>query len=146
MRVERISYQQTNFFSKFILDYLSGEACLSPFYHRVPKLSNFKAQIQEKQNQFVNRAVLVEELSQQYSLIDTTDSVTRNIQSLLHENTFTVATGHQLCLFTGPLYFIYKIITTINLSEQLKSESPEYNFVQVKVYEASDYDLFAEPV
>ena len=55
MRVEK--FHITNeFFSKFILDYLSGEACLSPFYHRAPKLSNFKAQIQEKQNQFVNRA------------------------------------------------------------------------------------------
>ena len=141
MRVERIPYQQTNFFSKFILDYLSGEACLSPFYHRAPKLSNFKAQIQEKQNQFVNRAVLVEELSQQYSLIDTTDSVSRNIQSLLHENTFTVATGHQLCLFTGPLYFIYKIITTINLSEQLKSEYPEYNFVPIYWMASEDHDF-----
>ena len=48
MRVERIPYQQTNCFSKFILDYLSGEECLSSFYHRAPKLSNFKVQIQEK--------------------------------------------------------------------------------------------------
>ena len=141
MRVERIPYKQTNFFSKFILDYLSGEECLSPFYHRAPKLSNFKAQIQEKQNQFVNRAVLVEELNQQYSSIDTTDFVTRNIQSLLQENTFTVATGHQLCLFTGPLYFIYKIITTINLSEQLKSEYPEYNFVPIYWMASEDHDF-----
>ena len=85
MRVERIPYKQTNFFSKFILDYLSGEACLSPYYNRAPKLSNFRAQIQEKQNQFVNRAVLVEELNQQYSFIDTSESVTRNIQSLIND-------------------------------------------------------------
>ena len=141
MRVEKIPYRQTNFFSKFILDYLSCEAFLSPFYNRAPKLSNFKAQIQEKQNQFVNRAVLVEELSQQYSSIDTTDIVTRNIRSLLQENTFTVATGHQLCLFTGPLYFIYKIITTINLSEQLKSEYPEYNFVPFYWMASEDHDF-----
>ena len=141
MRIERISYQQTNFFSKFILDYLSGDDSLTPFYNRAPKLSNFKAQIQEKQNQFVNRTVLVEELSQQYALIDTSDAVTRNIQSLLQENTFTVATGHQLCLFTGPLYFIYKIITTINLSEQLKSEYPEYNFVPIYWMASEDHDF-----
>ena len=141
MRVERISYQQTNFFSKFILDYLSGDDSLTPFYNRAPKLSNFKAQIQEKQKQFVNRAVLVEALSQQYALIDTSDTVTRNIQSLLQENTFTVATGHQLCLFTGPLYFLYKIITTINLSEQLKSEYPEYNFVPIYWMASEDHDF-----
>ena len=85
--------------------------------------------------------MLVEELSQQYSLIETTDSVTCNIQSLLHENTFTVATGHQLCLFTGPLYFIYKIITTINLSEQLKLEYPEYNFVPIYWMASEDHDF-----
>ena len=141
MRVERIPYQQTNFFSKFILDYLSGDESLTHFYHRAPKLSSFKAQILEKQKQPVNRKVLVEELSQQYSLINTTDSVTRNIQSLLQENTFTVATGHQLCLFTGPLYFIYKIITTINLSEQLKSEYPEYNFVPIYWMASEDHDF-----
>ena len=141
MRVEKIPYDQTNFFSKFILDYLSGAESLTPFYNRAPKLSSFKAQILEKQKQPVNRKVLVEELSQQYSLINTTDSVTRNIQSLLQENTFTVATGHQLCLFTGPLYFIYKIITTINLSEQLKSEYPEYNFVPIYWMASEDHDF-----
>lgn len=141
MLVERIPYKQTSFFSKFILDYLSCEACLSTFYNRAPRLSNFKAQILEKQNQFVNRTLLVEELNQQYSSLDTTDSVTRNIRSLLQENTFTVATGHQLCLFTGPLYFIYKIITTINLSEQLKSEYPEYNFVPIYWMASEDHDF-----
>ena len=41
--IDRIPYQQTNFFQKFILDYLSIEASLDPFYHRAPKLSeNFK--------------------------------------------------------------------------------------------------------
>jgi len=141
MRVEKIPYHQTNFFSKFILDYLSGDESLTPFYHREPKLSNFKAQIQEKQKQSVNREVLVETLTQQYSSIDTTDLVNHNIQSLLQENTFTVTTGHQLCLFTGPLYFIYKIITTINLSEQLKSEYPEYNFVPIYWMASEDHDF-----
>ena len=140
MRVERIPYQQTNFFSKFILDYLSGEASLSPFYHRAPKLSNFKAQIQEKQNQFVNRAVLVEELSQQYSLIDTTDSVSRNIQSLLHENTYSSYRASVVFVYRAS-YFIYKIITTINLSEQLKSEYPEYNFVPIYWMASEDHDF-----
>jgi len=106
MRVERIPYQQTNFFSKFILDYLSGDESLTPFYHRAPKLSSFKAQILEKQKQPVNRKVLVEELSQQYSLINTTDSVTRNIQSLLQENTFTVARSSVVFVYRAHLFYI----------------------------------------
>ena len=141
MRVEKVSYEQTNFFSKFILDYLSGDRSLTPFYHRSPQLSSFKAQLEEKQKQNVNRRVLVEALNEQYASVKTTDLVTRNIQSLQKENTFTVTTGHQLCLFTGPLYFIYKIITTINLSEQLKLEHPNYNFVPIYWMASEDHDF-----
>ena len=141
MRLIKIPYYQTNSFSKFILDYISGDKSLIPFYNRYPKLENFKQQIQEKQKQPLNRQVLVAALNQQYSELETTDLVKDNIQSLAKENTFTVATGHQLCLFTGPLYFIYKIISTLNLSESLKVAYPEYNFVPVYWMATEDHDF-----
>lgn len=141
MRVEKISYEQTNFFSKFILDYLSGDERLTSFYHRAPKLSSFKAQLEDKQKQKVNRSVLVNALNEQYSDVKTSDLVVRNIQSIQEENTFTVTTGHQLCLFTGPLYFIYKIVTTINLAEQLKREYPNFNFVPIYWMASEDHDF-----
>lgn len=141
MRVEQIPYHQTKSFSKFILDYISGDQSLALFYNREPKLENFKAQIQEKQKQPVNRKVLVDVLSEQYADLETTEVVKGHIQSLAQKNTFTVATGHQLCLFTGPLYFIYKIISTINLAEQLKLEYPEFNFVPIYWMATEDHDF-----
>ena len=63
MRVEKTPYHQTKSFSKFIIDYISGDKSLAPFYNRLPNLENFKAQIQEKQKQPVNRKVLVESLN-----------------------------------------------------------------------------------
>ena len=141
MRVEKVSYEQTSFFSEFILDYLSGDERLTPFYHRSPQLSSFKAQIEEKQKQNINRSVLVEALNEQYSSVNTSDFVTSNIQLLEQEKTFTVTTGHQLCLFTGPLYFIYKIITTINLAEELKRAYPDFNFVPIYWMASEDHDF-----
>ena len=141
MKVEKIPYHQTKAFSKFILDYISGDKSLAPFYSRAPKLENFKAQIQEKQKQSINRKVLIEALNRQYVGLDTTQVVKVNIQSLAEENTFTVATGHQLCLFTGPLYFIYKIISTLNLAETLKAEYPEFNFVPIYWMATEDHDF-----
>ena len=44
-------------------------------------------------------------------------------------------------MFTGPLYFLYKIISTINLTEQLKSEYPDYNFVPVYWMASEDHDF-----
>jgi hypothetical protein len=48
MRLIDIPYHQTKSFSKFILDYISGDKSLAPFYNRLPKLENFKEQILEK--------------------------------------------------------------------------------------------------
>ena len=141
MRLIEIPYYQTKSFSKFILDYVSGGKSLAPFYNRFPTLDNFKLQILEKQKQPLNRKVLVATLNQQYSGLETTQLVKENIESLTSENTFTVATGHQLCLFTGPLYFIYKIITTLNLAEKLTAEYPEYNFVPIYWMATEDHDF-----
>jgi len=141
MRVKKIPYHKTKSFSKFILDYISGDKSLDSFYNRAPKIENFKAQIQEKQKQAVNRKTLVKALDQQYDGLETTEIVKVNIQSLTDENTFTVATGHQLCLFTGPLYFIYKIISTLNLAETLKTEYPEFNFVPIYWMATEDHDF-----
>jgi len=141
MKVEEIPYQQTNFFSQFILDYISGAKSLKPFYNRTPELDSFKAQITEKQKQKVNRKNLVSSLSNQYAGLDTSSLVKHNIQLLADENTFTVATGHQLCLFTGPLYFIYKIISTLNLAESLKKNYPEFNFIPIYWMASEDNDF-----
>jgi bacillithiol biosynthesis cysteine-adding enzyme BshC len=65
----------------------------------------------------------------------------QNIESLIEQNTFTITTGHQLNLFTGPLYFLYKIISAINLSKELKEIYPEYNFVPVYWMATEDHDF-----
>jgi hypothetical protein len=85
-----------------------------------------------------NRPVLVQVLTDQYANVipnlplheaGKQKFVTDNINLLLAEDTFTVTTGHQLNIFAGPLYFIYKIVTAIKLSRQLKEAFPDKNFV-----------------
>src|SRR5579875_1831752 len=125
--VEYLPYNQTNAFSKIALDYLSNAEELRPFYSHRPTLEGIKKTIEEKKGQPVNRKVLVEVLKEQYQQISTTDAVKKNIESLLSENTFTICTAHQPNLFTGPLYFIYKILHTIKLAAYLKKELPQYH-------------------
>ena len=60
---------------------------------------------------------------------------------LANKNTFTVTTGHQLNLFTGPLYFLYKIVSAINLAARLKKEFPKDNFVPVYWMATEDHDF-----
>ena len=88
-----------------------------------------------------HRAMLVNSLKNQYSNIDISKATAQNIASLKQDNTFTVTTGHQLNLFTGPLYFFYKIISTINLCKQLKKAYPKRNFVPVYWMATEDHDF-----
>lgn len=138
-----ISYQESGYFTSLITDYLNQKQNLQPLYNRFPTPDNFKAQIQEKQQNYTNsfRSVLVQELQQQYSSTDTSDSTQHNIQLLQQYTTFTITTGHQLNLFTGPLYFLYKIVSAINLSRQLKALYPDYNFVPVYWMATEDHDF-----
>ncbi|MDX1762144.1 MAG: bacillithiol biosynthesis cysteine-adding enzyme BshC, partial [Christiangramia sp.] len=143
MPTDCISYSETNYFSSLILDYLSEKDELKEFYHRFPKIENFEAQIDEKSKSYNHkiRKDLVEVLTDQYSQLDTSEKTAANISSLKEENTFTVVTGHQLNLFTGPLYFLYKIVSTINLTSRLKQKFPEKNFVPIYWMATEDHDF-----
>ncbi|WP_405569566.1 bacillithiol biosynthesis cysteine-adding enzyme BshC [Winogradskyella sp. Asnod2-B02-A] len=143
MPTNYIPFKDTNYFSDFICDYLAEKEELKEFYHRFPKLENFEAQIKEKSLSVKaqSRTILSETLKQQYKNVKTSDLTAEHIESLNLENTFTITTGHQLNLFTGPLYFLFKIISTINLTKQLKAEFPAYNFVPMYWMASEDHDF-----
>ena len=138
-----ISYQESGYFSKIIIDYLDKKSDLKQFYNRFPVVENFKEQIEEKKQNFPqeNRQVLVEELQKQYKGFTSSETTLNNIKLLNNSNTFTITTGHQLNLFTGPLYFLYKIVSTINLCKELKTNYPDYNFVPVYWMATEDHDF-----
>lgn len=143
MPTDCISYQNSGYFSKLIVDYLNQSSEVQPFYNHFPTLDNFKFQIEEKSKNFPfgNRKVIVRSLEKQYEGFEISETTRANIQCLDDKNSFTITTGHQLNLFTGPLYFLYKIISAINLSKQLKTTYPDYNFVPVYWMATEDHDF-----
>lgn len=141
LRVERIAYPNTNSFSKLVNDYVSGAATLSPFYKFAPTLEGMEASIGQRKNHQPNRVGLVEALKEQYNGYALTPSQMANLDALVNENTFTITTAHQPNIFTGPLYFIYKILHAIKLAALLKQELPQYDFVPVYYMGSEDADL-----
>ena len=126
-------------------------------------IDGYKKAIEQRASFPTNRKVLVEFLQNQYAQLakDANDSnalnnsalnialnnkesfklVNDNVSLLLKENTFTVTTAHQPNIFTGPLYFIYKIIHAIQLATELKKQFPKNNFVPVYYIGSEDADL-----
>lgn len=138
---QRIPYQQTGAFSKIVLDYLEGAKALASFYSNQPTLEGIKQAIEQRKGQPVDRNGLVKALYAQYTVVEPDEIVQQQIGLLAKETTFTVCTAHQPNLFTGPLYFIYKILHAIKLANDLKQHLPNYDFVPVYYMGSEDADL-----
>ena len=141
MQLDKIALADTHAFSPFFLDYIEQKESLKPYYNRYPSLENFADQIAEKSLfPAENREVIVTTLQNQYDGFQLSPRVSENILLLKNKKTFTVTTGHQLNIFTGPLYFIYKIVTVINTCKKLKARYPEFDFVPVYWMATEDHD------
>ena len=143
MALTHIPYRKTGYFSSLICDLIDGHPALADRQSHSVDLAAFKKQIETKGAQFPSscRTTLVSELKLQYQELDQHEAVEKHIELLKSPTTFTVTTGHQLNLFTGPLYFIYKIISAIKLTQQLKDRYPQYDFVPIYWMASEDHDF-----
>src|SRR5688572_9552944 len=111
----RLPYRQTGCFSNIALDYIDQADTVKPFFTYPTSLQGIQKAIETRKKFKTDRKTLVQELKKQYEAVGTNEKVTRNIEALASADTFTVTTAHQNNLFTGPLYFIYKIVHAIKL-------------------------------
>ena len=136
-----IPFPQTNHFSKTVVDYVAGNPELKHFYEHPVDIEGIRSAIEARKKFNTNRKLLVEQLHLQYQNVIGYESVKDNIELLLSDNTFSICTAHQPNLFTGHLYFIYKILHTVKLAATLKNQLSEYNFVPVFYMGSEDADL-----
>ena len=136
-----IPFSSTHVFSKLINDYLEGKGTALDFVQYAPNLEGYRAAIEGRKKHPINRGLLFDVLTKQYSNLPQENAVNNQIALLKKDNTFVVTTAHQPNLFTGPLYFFYKIIHAIQLAASLKAAFPECNFVPVYYMGSEDADL-----
>ena len=133
-------YERTGLFSGLIVDYLNNQESVRSFYSHPPDLEGIKSAIAERAAYNTDRTLLCEVFSNLYHG-KATDLQQLHIQQLASSSTFTICTAHQPNIFTGYLYFVYKILHTIRLAAYLKEELPQYNFVPVYYMGSEDNDL-----
>lgn len=128
--------------SKTDVAYATGDERLDPFYRYEPRLEAFGEVMLQKEAGEYPRADLVAVLNDQYAPLREQPLVGANIRALLSEDTFTVTTAHQPSLFLGPLYFVYKALTTIVLAETIQRKAVNRRrIVPVFVLGSEDHDL-----
>lgn len=145
MTTDFIPLEQTGFFSALFSDYINQKKELSDFYNLFPTIENFKKQISQKQKNYSEkqRQITTQSIENQYKTngVPVSNLTQNNLKKLAHPNTFTITTGHQLSLFTGELYFVYKIISAIKLTQILNEKYPEFHFVPVYWAASEDHDF-----
>ncbi|HEY9116873.1 MAG TPA: bacillithiol biosynthesis cysteine-adding enzyme BshC [Roseivirga sp.] len=139
--LSKIEFSKTNSFSSAFLDYISDHSVLKPFHNGIPTKESLRKQIDQRNFPKSHRHIIADVLQNQYEGLECSELTLQNIQALKASKTFTITTGHQLNIFTGPLYFIYKIATVIKACEELQAAYPEYNFVPVYWMATEDHDF-----
>ncbi len=141
MKIEKINYDSISALSFKDLAYIRQESFLDDFIAYDASIESFSDAIRDRKLKPVSRTLLVDVLNDNYSTIQPTAIQSKNIQSLLSENTFTITTAHQPSLFGGPLYYILKICSVINLCKQLKENYPDSDFVPTFISGGEDHDF-----
>jgi bacillithiol biosynthesis cysteine-adding enzyme BshC len=150
LNVIQIDRETSHHWNPLMTDYLTGEKKLKPFYGDFPNQSQLKKTLPSRNIPDDARAVLVDSMGkryEEYGLLNIGTEVWLKILS--NPDTRTVTTGHQLCLFGGPAYFVYKIAATIKLARQLSTEkhpvvpifwlaSEDHDFEEVNHFKLGD--------
>ncbi|KXK42536.1 MAG: bacillithiol biosynthesis cysteine-adding enzyme BshC [Bacteroidetes bacterium OLB11] len=138
---ESFDFETTGYFSKLAIDIVHENDNIKKYIQAFPSDENIQKQVEIKSKQFIDRTLLCDVLNEQYSQITLSTEVKSNIESLKNQNTFTICTAHQPCIFTGPIYFIYKIAHAIKIAQYCNQHFPQYHFVPIFYMGTEDNDM-----
>jgi bacillithiol biosynthesis cysteine-adding enzyme BshC len=141
MQKAAYSFSEFSFGSKLIRDLISKSDAVKNFAGDFFSLAEMETKMSKRKSLALDRDLLVKELTNQNSKIEISDLTKNNIESLKDQNTFTITTGHQLNILTGPLFSIYKIAQVIVIAEDLKKRFPKYHFVPLFWMATEDHDF-----
>lgn len=106
-------------------------------------VENALQKAEQKQQVFSSeqREILCQTIADQMGELTLSEKQKRNLELLSQDNVFTITTGHQLNLFSGPAFFVYKILQTIKTAEFLNEKSSDKKFVPIFWLATEDHDF-----
>lgn len=141
MEIKKYTYDQITQLSLKDSMYILSPEKLKTFFNWDAKLDSFEHVMKAKSSQKIDRAILTEVLLEQYQNFENNHFQLKLIEQLKDDNTYTITTAHQPSLLTGPLYYIFKIASVINLSKQLAKLHPGNNFIPCFITGGEDHDF-----
>ena len=139
--VRRCSFDQLGAVPDLFADYCTRfEAVADAYTGNWTDAADRQAAADAAADRPADRTVLAEVLHYQNASWGAGEATRRNIETLRDPDSVAVVTGQQVGLFTGPLYTIYKTITTLKLADDL-AELTGQPVVPVFWVEGEDHDF-----
>lgn len=135
----RSDFKQFSGFSKAFTDQNEFESFLSKPLNSVNDLKSQAEQklaVYPKESRRILQQVLCDQMLEFAS-----ESQRKNLGLLSDDNTVTITTGHQLTLFGGPLYLVYKVMHVVKLVEAFNAASVDQKAVPVFWMASEDHDF-----
>lgn len=142
MEVHYVDADLSGIRSSLVAEYMEGHPSLRTFYTHLPRPESAQAAAESRTERHTDRELLTSVLLEQNAaFLEDFPVVKKNILSLADSNTFTVTTGHQLCMAAGPLFLVYKLISCINSAAEFERELPGKKIVPVFWMATEDHDV-----
>lgn len=120
-------------------DYLYAFERVKPFFRWDPQ-QDLSVCFTERLHHYQFRKEISDILFAQNQPLNPSPKVLHYIEKLRDPKTIAIVTGQQVGLLSGPLYTIYKILTTLKLVEEFTRRYPSWNFVPLFWMEVGDSD------
>ena len=139
--LDKIPFSELPPIPKLIRDFIADE--LPGFLNNRFTWENMVNKMREKTSHYKveQRRILVDVLKKQNDTTTLSEKQRLNLQLLEQETTVTVTTGHQLNLFTGPAFFVYKILQTIKTADEINAKNLGYKAVPIFWMATEDHDF-----
>jgi bacillithiol biosynthesis cysteine-adding enzyme BshC len=122
--VRRVPFSEMQQFPALFTAYCTNYDAVADFYAGDFRTPADRAAAAERTASYTrDRDTLADTLLEQNERWGLPDPVRVNINALRQPDSVAVVTGQQVGLLTGPLYTIYKTITTLQLTDQLVDET-----------------------
>lgn len=139
--VYQIPLEQTRAFSSLLSDYISQNDKITSFIHFPSSAEGLKKCLEKSTFPMDRRLVLQEVLLEEYRDFEISQQVSVHLDQISSPDTFFITTGQQIHVLGGPLYVLYKIVSTIQLAAACQRMMPDKHFVPLFWMASEDHDL-----
>lgn len=122
LKLATVAFNKIPHQSKLFLDFQANSPNVAKFYpEKQTPLKDFAGKVLE--NYKIDRSALCNTLDEINKSFDAGSKTLENINLLRQNDCLAIVTGQQAGLFSGSLYTIYKALSAVKLSEELKKQN-----------------------